>query len=157
MKYVFLLFTLVALSAFNASAQQGRVVRGSILDTTKLSLPGSNIKLTSDKGDSTITIADANGNFVFAAVKGTKINLAITSIGFQAIIKHYTLDNATTPVQLDPILLRSDTRQLAQVTVVGINPVVFKEDTVQYSVSAYKVRENAPIEDVLKKIGLPER
>jgi hypothetical protein len=29
---------------------------------------------------------------------------------------------------------------------------VFKEDTVQYSVSAYKVRENAPVEDVLKKI-----
>ena len=152
MKYLLLLITLVTFSICKVNAQATRVLRGDILDSTKLSLPGSNIKLTSDKGDSVITIADVNGKFVFPAVKGSKINLAITSIGFQAIIKHYTLDNGTGEVTLDPIILKSDTRQLAQVTIVGVNPVVFKEDTVQYSVSAYKVRENAPIEDVLKKI-----
>ena len=152
MKYVYLLFTIFTFSVITANAQQGRVVRGSVVDSTKLSLPGSNIKLTSDKGDSTITIADVNGNFVFPAVKGTKINLAITSIGYQAIIKHYTLAPGTDAVQVGQIILNSDTRQLATVTIVGVNPVVFKEDTVQYSVSAYKVRENAPIEDVLKKI-----
>ncbi|MBD1393714.1 outer membrane beta-barrel protein [Mucilaginibacter glaciei] len=151
MKYLILLLTLVSFSVLQTNAQT-RVVQGTILDTTKLSLPGSNIKLTSEKGDSVITIADVNGKFAFPAVKGTKINLAITSIGYQAIIKHYTLDAATTPVTLPVITLKSDTRQLATVTIVGVNPVVFKEDTVQYSVAAYKVRENAPIEDVLKKI-----
>ncbi|WP_374948568.1 outer membrane beta-barrel protein [Mucilaginibacter sp.] len=151
MKYLILLLAFLSIGAIQSNAQT-RVVQGTVLDTTKLSLPGSNIKLTSDKGDSVITIADVNGKFAFPAVKGTKINLAITSIGFQAIIKHYTLDNATGPVTLPAIILKSDTRQLATVTIVGVNPVVFKEDTVQYSVAAYKVRENAPIEDVLKKI-----
>jgi hypothetical protein len=152
MKYFLLILALITFSIYRSNAQATRVLRGTIVDTAKLSLPGSNIKLTSDKGDSVITIADVNGKFVFPAVKGTKINLAISSIGFQAIIKHYTLAAGTSAVELDPIILKSDTRQLAQVTVVGVNPVVFKEDTVQYSVSAYKVRENAPIEDVLKKI-----
>lgn len=152
MKYFLLILTLISLNVLRSNAQAGRQVSGIILDSTKLSLPGSNIKITSEKGDSSITIADANGKFTFPAVKGTKINLAISSIGFQGVIKHFTLDSGTGPVILDPIILTSDTRQLALVTVVGVNPVVFKEDTVQYSVSAYKVRENAPIEDVLKKI-----
>lgn len=151
MKYLFLFLTAVSFSVLTTNAQT-RVVQGTVLDSTKLSLPGSNIRLTSEKGDSTIAITDIKGKFTFSAVKGTKINLAITSIGFQAIIKHFTLDNGTAPVVLAPFILKSDTRQLAQVTIVGVNPVVFKEDTVQYSVSAYKVRENAPIEDVLKKI-----
>jgi len=152
MKYLLLILALVSIGTMRSNAQSTRQVGGTIIDSTKLTLPGSNIRLSSDKGDSTVTIADANGKFTFPAVKGTKINLAITSIGYQAVIKHYTLDAGTGPVILDPIILRSDTRQLAQVTIVGVNPVVFKEDTVEYKVSAYKVRENAPVEDVLKKI-----
>jgi hypothetical protein len=152
MKHLYLILTFILLGILQSNAQEGRQVSGTVLDSTKLSLPGSNIRLTSDKGDSTITIADVNGKFTFPSVKGTKINLAITSIGFQSIIKHYTLDADTKPVDIGSIILKSDTRQLAGVTIIGVNPVVFKEDTVEYKVSAYPVRENAPVEDVLKKI-----
>ena len=43
---------------------------------------------------------------------------------------------------------------LNQVTIVGAaNPVTLKEDTVVYNAaSAYKVRENAPVEDLIKKL-----
>ena len=152
MKYVFLLFTIVTFTALKANAQGGRVLRGTVIDSTKLSLPGSSIQIASDLGDNLTTTADVNGGFVFPAVKGSKITLTISSIGYQGLIKHYTLDNDTKPVVLPPIILKSDVRQLNGVTVVGVNPVVFKEDTIQYSVKAYPVRENAPIEDVLKKI-----
>lgn len=150
MKYFYLILAIACLNTFNASAQ--RKVSGTVIDSTKLSLPGSNIKLRNELGDSTVTIADVNGKFSFPSVKGTKITLAVSSIGFEGLIKHYTLSADGKDVVLDPIVLKSSVRQLGQVTIVGINPVVFKEDTVQYSVSAYKVRENAPIEDVLKKI-----
>jgi hypothetical protein len=152
MKHLYLILAFLTLGVLQSKAQEGRQVSGTVVDSTKLSLPGTSIKLTSDKGDSTITIADVNGKFSFPSVKGTKLNLAITSIGFQSVIKHYTLDADTKPVDIGTIVLQSDTRQLAAVTIVGINPVVFKEDTVEYKVSAYKVRENAPVEDVLKKI-----
>ncbi|MCO5936798.1 outer membrane beta-barrel protein [Mucilaginibacter sp. RB4R14] len=151
MKYLYLIFVVVCLNTFNASAQQ-RSISGTIIDSTKLSLPGSNIKLRNELGDSTVTIADVNGKFTFPSVKGSKITIVISSIGYDGLIKHYNLPADGKAIVLDPILLKSSVRQLGQVTIVGINPVVFKEDTVQYSVSAYKVRENAPIEDVLKKI-----
>ncbi|RYD90561.1 MAG: carboxypeptidase-like regulatory domain-containing protein, partial [Sphingobacteriales bacterium] len=151
MKYLYLILAIVCLNAFKTSAQE-RPVSGTIIDSTKLTLPGSNIKLRNELGDSTVTIANADGKFTFPAVKGTKITLTISSIGYEGLIKHYTLVADGKPVTLDPITLKSSTRQLGVVNIVGVNPVVFKEDTVQYSVSAYKVRENAPIEDVLKKI-----
>ncbi|MBK0380205.1 outer membrane beta-barrel protein [Mucilaginibacter segetis] len=152
MKYIYLIVTLICFSVLRSNAQATREVRGTIIDSTKLTLPGSNIKLTSEKGDSVIAIADANGKFAFPEVKGKNLTLAITSIGYQAVKKHFNLDNNNNAVVLPPIILQSETKQLNEVTIVGVNPVVFKEDTVQYSVGAYKVRENAPIEDVLKKV-----
>ncbi|QHS54789.1 outer membrane beta-barrel protein [Mucilaginibacter sp. 14171R-50] len=151
MKYLYLILALVCLNAFKAAAQE-RSVSGTIIDSTKLSLPGSNIKLRNELGDSSVTIADVNGKFTFPSVKGSKITLTISSIGYEGLIRHYNLPADNKPVVFNPIILKSATRQLGAVTIVGVNPVVFKEDTVQYSVSAYKVRENAPIEDVLKKI-----
>ncbi|MGY4539774.1 putative membrane protein YgcG [Mucilaginibacter sp. UYNi724] len=151
MKYLYLILAFICINAFKSTAQE-RPVSGTIIDSTKLSLPGSNIKLRNELGDSTVTIADVDGKFTFPAVKGTKITLTISSIGYEGLIKHFTFAADSKAVVLDPIILKSSTRQLGAVTIVGVNPVVFKEDTVQYSVSAYKVRENAPIEDVLKKI-----
>nr|WP_067053368.1 outer membrane beta-barrel protein [Mucilaginibacter sp. L294] len=152
MKYLYLILALVCLNISRSAAQTPRSVSGTVVDSTKLTLPGSNVKLRTELGDSTITIADADGKFTFPSVKGNKLTLTISSIGFEGLIKHYTLQADGKPVVLDPIILKSATKQLGVVTIIGVNPVVFKEDTVQYSVAAYKVRENAPIEDVLKKI-----
>ncbi|HAL80835.1 MAG TPA: hypothetical protein DCO83_00240 [Mucilaginibacter sp.] len=41
---------------------------------------------------------------------------------------------------------------LNQVTIVGVVPIRLTEDTVEYKASAYKVRENAPVEDLIKKL-----
>jgi hypothetical protein len=152
MKYLYLILAFFCLNISLSAAQTARPISGSVVDTTKLTLPGSNVKIRTELGDSSITIADVNGKFTFPSVKGNKITLTVSSIGFEGLIKHYTLQDDGKPVVLDPIVLRSATKQLGVVTIVGVNPVVFKEDTVQYSVAAYKVRENAPIEDVIKKI-----
>jgi hypothetical protein len=152
MKYLYLILAFVCLNISRSAAQTARPVSGSVVDTTQLTLPGSNVKIRTELGDSSIAIADINGKFTFPSVKGNKLTLTVSSIGFEGLIKHYTLQNDGKPVVLDPVVLRSATKQLGVVTIVGVNPIVFKEDTVQYAVAAYKVRENAPIEDVLKKI-----
>src|SRR6202000_2722273 len=56
------------------------------------------------------------------------------------------------PADLGAIVLKTDAHELAGVTIVGTIPVTLKEDTVQYQASAYKVRENAPLEDLIKKL-----
>jgi hypothetical protein len=152
MKSLLPLFVFIFLLASNSYAQNGREVHGTITDSTKLSLPGSKITLTSDKGDSTTTIADVNGKFVFSAVKGSKVTVLVQSIGFQSIKRHYTLDNTTGPADLGAIVLKVESTMLNQVTIVGVVPITLKEDTVEYKASAYKVRENAPVEDLIKKL-----
>lgn len=150
-----LIFTLsiFLLCAFGAQAQTARDISGTIADTTKLSLPGSSVKLVNDAGDSSLTIADANGKFRFAGVKGSKITLTISSIGFTAIKKHFALEDNTKPVDLGLILLKAETNLLGQVNIIGAaNPITLKEDTVIYNAAAYKVRANAPTEDLIKKL-----
>ncbi|WPU94269.1 outer membrane beta-barrel protein [Mucilaginibacter sabulilitoris] len=153
MKPLFLILSFILLTAFNSFAQSSHDVSGVVVDSTKLSLPGSSIKLVSNTGDSTMSIADANGKFMFPAVKGSTITLTISSIGFTSVRKHFALDNDNSPVDLGNIILQPSTKMLGVVTVVGAaNPVTLKEDTVVYSAAAYKVRENAPAEDLLKKL-----
>ncbi|GAA4337512.1 carboxypeptidase-like regulatory domain-containing protein [Mucilaginibacter gynuensis] len=142
----------ICLATPRTFAQSGREVSGTVLDSTKLSVPGASVKLTSDKGDSTVVAANVDGKFTFPSVKGTKLNITISSIGYQTLLKHFTLDADTKPANVGTIVLQMQSNQLAGVSVVGVTPVTVKEDTVEYKVSAFPVRANAPIEDVLKKL-----
>ncbi|GAA3993380.1 outer membrane beta-barrel protein [Mucilaginibacter dorajii] len=153
MKSFLLIVSITFLSILGAHAQTARDISGIIADTTKLSLPGSSIKLISNTGDSTLTIADANGKFTFSGVKGKTITLTISSIGFIGIKKHFSLEDNSKPVDLGVIILKAETNMLNQVNIVGAaNPITLKEDTVVYNAAAYKVRENAPTEDLIKKL-----
>jgi hypothetical protein len=135
-----------------AYAQSGREVHGTIIDSTKLTLPGSTVILTSDQHDSTTTVADLNGKFVFPSVRGSKIAITVKSIGYQGIIKHFTLANDNSPGDVGSIILKTEATMLNTVTIKGAAPITLKEDTVEYKASAYKVRENAPAEDLIKKL-----
>ncbi len=126
---------------------------GTIADSTKQTLPGSIVQLTSEKGDSVVTSANGDGRFIFPAVKGSNVTLLIKSIGYETVRKHFTVPNEGKAAELGIIILHAESRQLKAVTIVGKqDPVVVKEDTVQYTASAYKVREGAPVEDLLKKL-----
>ena len=151
MKYIYLTFILAFLTITYTHAQTGKQVSGVVIDTLKVTQPGTEVKLVSDLGDSTTTQTNVDGKFTFTNVKGAKIKLYISLFGYQAIIKNYTLPD-TNVVVLPDVVLHTTSNLLKEVTIVGVNPVVFKEDTVEYKVAAYKVRENAPVEDVLRKV-----
>jgi hypothetical protein len=152
MKYISLPLILLFFTVTYSFAQVGKTVQGTIVDTANVTQPGSYITLKSDVGDSTKAASDINGKFTFSDIKGTKITLYISSLGFQSIIKHYSLPANETTLALPPIVLRTENNLLQQVNIIGVNPVKFMEDTIEYKVAAYKVRDNAPIEDVVKKL-----
>ncbi|PJJ83419.1 outer membrane beta-barrel protein [Mucilaginibacter auburnensis] len=153
MKYILLPFVIAFIMVSSAMAQTGRQVSGMIVDTTQLSVPGTTVKYVSNAGDSTSTVTGLDGKFVFSNIKGTSITLTITSLGYEGIRKRYNFADADTkPLDLGTIVLKAETKTLNQVNIVGIIPVKIKEDTVAYSVSAYPVRQNAPVEDVIKKL-----
>ena len=72
MKSSLLTLSLLFFFFVTARAQNGREVSGTIIDSTKLSVPGAIVKVVSDKGDSSLTATDPNGKFTFPAVGGTK-------------------------------------------------------------------------------------
>ena len=119
-------------------------------DSTKTALPGTTVRLITGK-DTLVTATSAKGYFRFDAVKSSGITLSFSAIGYQGLIRHYTLADSGY-LSVDTIILHTDIRMLGQVTVAGVNPVTFKEDTIQYKASAYKVRDNAPVEDVIRKL-----
>ncbi len=152
MKPFLLCFFFVLITTICARAQGKREIDGTVIDSTKLSVPGATVKLISDKGDSTITVTDGNGKFVVFAANGAKFTLTISSIGYVTLKRHYALDNDTKPAVLGSILLITESNTLKGVTIVGVNALVLKEDTVEYKASAYQVRVNAPVEDLIKKL-----
>lgn len=133
-------------------AQTGREVHGTIIDSTKQTIPGSTIQLTSEQGESQRSTSDANGKFIFNSIKGNKIVITVSSIGYDTIRKHFALPADNVPAQLGFIILKTRSSMLNQVNIVGVIPIVLKEDTVEYKASAFKVRENAPVEDLIKKL-----
>lgn len=147
--YIFLIATL--LISVKGYAQTGRDVHGTVTDSTKVSLPGSTVKLLAGN-DSVTTITDAKGTFTFPGVKATQFSLVIQSIGYDPIKRHITLDAANQPVFLRPIILKPSTTMLNTVVVSDVLPVKIKEDTVEFNAAAYKVRDGAPIEDVIRKV-----
>ncbi|GAB2701971.1 TonB-dependent receptor [Mucilaginibacter koreensis] len=152
MKRFLLFLSLVCLSAITY-AQKGRPVLGTVVDSTKQTLPGSTIVLTSEAGDSVATAANGDGRFIFPAVKGTKLVLLIRSFGYQTVRKRFNAANDGKASELGNIVLQAESKQLNTVTITAkATPIVVKEDTVQYNASAYKVREGAPVEDLLKKL-----
>jgi len=77
MKRLLFALTIIFLAIASAHAQSGREVHGTVIDSTQLSVPGTNIVLISDQHDSTTTVADIKGRFVFPSVKGKKITIVL--------------------------------------------------------------------------------
>lgn len=151
MKLFYFFIAATLLLSVKGYAQTARDVHGTITDSTKVTLPGSTVKIVAGK-DSSTTITDAKGAFVFPAVKATQFSLVIQSIGYEPVRRRFTLDASKEPVFLRPIILKPSTTMLNTVVVSDVLPVKIKEDTVEFNAAAYKVRDGAPVEDMIKKI-----
>jgi hypothetical protein len=131
--------------------QVGRDVHGTIIDSTKATLPGSSVKIIAGT-DSSTAVTDAKGAFLFPAVKGSQFSLVIQSVGYEPIRRHFTMDNTNNPVFLRPIIMKPSNTMLNTVVISDVLPVKIKEDTVEFNAAAYKVRDGAPVQDMIKKI-----
>ena len=151
MKQLVLFIAVVLLTIATACAQQGRDVHGSVTDSTNSIIPGATIKLFAGT-DSLVTVTNMNGAFVFQGVKVKQFSLLVESIGYNSIKRRMALDSTNEPVFLKPIILKESSKMLTGVTITDVIPVKIKEDTVEFATAAYKVRDGAPIEDVIKKI-----
>ncbi|MEI9943417.1 MAG: TonB-dependent receptor [Chitinophagaceae bacterium] len=147
-KRLLLLFALIfiCLAGFT---QKTLHVSGKLIDSSGVQLGNTTIKLTSET-DSLTGITDNTGAFAFNLRFKAIVTIEITRIGYATYRKQYR--NAEPVLKLGTIILLQEPETMGEVIVRSVSPILIKEDTVQFNVSSYKVREGAPVEDVVKKL-----
>jgi hypothetical protein len=148
-KIFFFLICLLALQGLKA--QTKLEVSGIVKDSLDNPVISAAVKLVSAK-DTISALTNLDGVFVFTNVKSSEFVITITSLGYQTIKRRYLNDAKATRIVLDPIILKNDSKVLNEVVVNGTPDVTVKEDTLEYRAGAYKLKENALAEDLLKKL-----
>lgn len=150
--YVGLLLALMPVAA-QSHTIQGRVVNqdnGELLEMTTIRL----FTYTADGKDSTLVHGvqtDMNGAFYLKAADG-QYQLIVSNVGYFS--KKVPVRVAGKDVNLRSIALKEDVQTLGEVQVRGTAAeLTVRGDTLEYNTAAYKVNENAMVEDLLKKMS----
>lgn len=149
MKALYLLLLLLATSV--AFAQSRFTIRGIVVDTAGQPLAGATIRVQQHK-DSATAITSASGAFSVASFSQQNFTLTATYSGLQPFVQAYAKTTASAVFQVEPIVLLPNAATLDDIVIRSVRPMIIREDTVQFNADAYKVREGAPVEDVIKKL-----
>ncbi len=126
-------------------------IRGKVLDTTGAGILGATVRLIS-KTDTLSENTNEDGLFVFNNVKARRFTLFISNLGYHTFEQRFTLPESNSHSNLEPVLLLPQSYNLDQVLIKGRKPIIMKKDTIEYLSRYYKVKENAFVEDLLKKL-----
>ncbi len=124
-------------------------------ETILAPLPYATIQLLLKSDSSFVSGTSTNdqGVFKFSSVKGQEYLLLITSVGYQKIYINLNCTLEHKQYDLGEIHLAENTIQLAEASVTATKrEMIVKNDTVEYDATAYRMRENAVAEDLLKRL-----
>ena len=163
MKIIYKLFFLLLLTGLSleASAQRGQGQQGQRPDLkfkgkviegpSKLPLIGANV-LVKTVTDSllTSTVTDVDGNFEVTRPWIPNVKVEITFLGYEKFSKEMGMRDG---LDLGIIALNEDSKLLGEVVIEG--QIVVGEqrgDTTSFNANAFKTRENADAEDLIRKL-----
>ncbi len=142
-------------ASLNISAQY-MTVHGIVQDTTQQKPLKNAVAMTIRLSDSLLTSfarTDDKGFFKLDSVPIDTYQVIVSHplFGDQTFILLGSKDNNT--FDLQKIILPPKTIMLNEVTIVGYSdPVYYKGDTLVYTADSFKVKKNAVVEDLLKKL-----
>jgi hypothetical protein len=146
----FTLTLIITIVAFAAGAQ----VKGVVIDTaTKKPVERAVVAMVvKDKpADTTYTFTDEKGAFRFDVIPQSNFSIIITNMGYEPVAKFITVKQQEKTINIGPIILTNRAKLLDEV-VVQAAPIVIKEDTIEYRADAFKTKEGADVEELLKKL-----
>jgi len=113
------------------------------------------VRLLSAK-DSTLitgTTSDEAGIFELSVVKAKEYILFLSCVGYSNLYQPVKFNDKATRYDLSEIVLSENTVNLGEAIVVAQqSEMVVKTDTVEYNASAYRLKDNAVVEDLLKRL-----
>ena len=156
--YYIMRYTIISiLTAFSlffsvsASAQELRTVEGKVVDTARSAVQRASIVLFYETpGDTLRALSNNLGEFRFSTVKNRPFTVRVSYTGFMQVEKKIN-DATSTKIDLGDLPLLPSYTNLQEI-VVSTPTIQVKEDTIDFKADSFKVKPNAMVEDLLKKL-----
>lgn len=136
-----------------AQAQNTGSISGKVINAKdKKPVDFATIAIKSLKDSSTVASGQSNpdGTFSFKGIAPGKYRIYSAFLGLKTVTKD--VEVAKVAVNAGEIAMVDDGVDLKDVNVTASIPVVVKTDTIEFDGKSIKVRENAVVEDMLKKL-----
>lgn len=144
------------LISYFASAQTNGTATGKVIsakDKSAVDYASIAVKRLSDSTTVGTATTSASGNFTFNGLAPGKYKLYVVYIGYKSINKDFELTAEKPAINFGNLVMEDGGITLKGVEVKGETPpVVVKKDTLEFNASTIKVKENAVVEDLLKKL-----
>lgn len=128
----------------------GRVFDGDLKEW----IVGGSVRVLTPK-DSTLVkgaLTDQQGRFRVEGIGGGSYIVQVSFLGFETIEKSVTLSDKK-EYALGTLTMKTSATNLKEVQVVGqATPMTLKKDTVQFNADAFRVRQGASVEELLRRI-----
>ncbi len=151
-----LVLILCLFAGFTAQAQKSGNVTGKILDqTTKKPIDYASVIIRKASDSTTVgsAITLPTGAFEVKDLAPGSYILQSAFLGYRTTTKNFTIPSDRSNVNVGDVFIEDTGLSLETVDVVGeAPPVRVKKDTLEFNASSFKVKENAVVEDLLKKL-----
>ncbi|WP_293787040.1 outer membrane beta-barrel protein [uncultured Pedobacter sp.] len=146
--FVALLFCTYIVQAQNTGSISGKVINAK----DKKPVDFATIAIKSLKDSSVVASGQTSpdGSFTFKAIAPGKYRIYAAFLGLKTSTKDVEVAKAA--VNAGEIAMSDDGVDLNTVNVTATIPIVVKKDTLEFDAKSIKVRENAVVEDLLKKV-----
>lgn len=148
--------TILLFGGYNVQAQKTGIVSGKVInekDKKPVDFATVVIKSLQDSSVKFTGQTAPDGSFIFKNVSPGKYRAIAAYLGLKTSSKDFEYLSIKTQLNIGDITLGDDGVDLNTVTVTGLPPaVVVKQDTIEFDAKQVKVRENAVVEDLLKKL-----
>jgi hypothetical protein len=150
-RIIFLLFSVLSIG-FEGFTQEGFQVNGRLIDTLGNPIARATVGVYIAGGKDTLKALSNNvGFFLIKGIPQRKFVLSISSLGYGTKLKAYTIAEGEEVLKLDSIKLLPEYSNLQEI-VISTPPIIVKEDTVEYKADSFRLKPNAMVEDLLKKM-----
>jgi len=147
------IFIVLLFCGYIAQAQNTGSISGKVINAKdKKPVDFATVAVKSLKDSSTVASGQTNpdGSFSFKSIAPGKYRIYSAFLGLKTATKD--IEVAKVAVNAGEIAMVDDGLDLKDVNVTASIPVVVKTDTIEFDGKSIKVRENAVVEDMLKKL-----
>ena len=145
----------VLFSVFTQAQTKTGLIKGSAIDPNGIPIVNASISLlqAKDSSEVKISVSDKSGKYEFNDLIAAKYLVMITSVGFvKSYSKQIEISGETQLIHVDPIVLKSQSKDLKEVTVISRKPMIEQKiDRTILNVDAAVTNTGSTALEVLEK------